>query len=37
MGVKIEEKNDKLIIHGNGLNSLSKPNKEIYLGNFEMC
>ena len=33
MGVKIEEKNNTLIIYGNGLNSLKKPNKEIYLGN----
>ncbi len=33
MGVKIEEKNSKIIIYGNGLNSLKKPNKEIYLGN----
>ena len=33
MGVKIIEKKDILIIEGNGLNSLKKPNKEIYLGN----
>ena len=33
MGVKIEEVKNKLIIHGLGLNSLKKPNKEIYLGN----
>ena len=33
MGVKVEEKNNALIIYGNGLNSLKKPNKEIYLGN----
>ena len=33
MGVKIIEKEDILIIEGNGLNSLKKPNKEIYLGN----
>ena len=31
-GVKIEEVKNKLIIHGLGLNSLKKPNKEIYLG-----
>ncbi len=33
MGVKIVEQKDKLIIDGNGLNSLKKPSKEIYLGN----
>ena len=33
MGVRIEEKNNKIIIYGKGLNSLRKPNKEIYLGN----
>ena len=33
MGVKIVEENNKLIIFGNGLNSLQKPKKEIYLGN----
>ena len=33
MGVKIKKKNDKIIIYGQGLNSLSKPNKNIYLGN----
>ena len=33
MGVKVIEENNKLIIFGNGLNSLKKPNKEIYLGN----
>ena len=33
MGVKVEESNDKLIVFGNGLNSLNKPKKEIYLGN----
>ena len=33
MGVKIEEIKDKIIIHGNGLDSLVKPNKNIYLGN----
>ena len=33
MGVKIIEENNKLIIFGNGLNSLKKPNKSIYLGN----
>ena len=33
MGVKIEENDDKIIIYGNGLNSLQKPDGEIYLGN----
>ena len=33
MGVKIEELKDKIIIYGQGLNSLNKPSKEIYLGN----
>ncbi len=33
MGVKVEEKNNDLIIYGKGLNSLKKPKKEIYLGN----
>ncbi len=33
MGVKIEEKNNKMLIHGKGLNSLKKPKKGIYLGN----
>ncbi|OUW96212.1 MAG: 3-phosphoshikimate 1-carboxyvinyltransferase [Pelagibacteraceae bacterium TMED237] len=33
MGVKIEENNDQIIIYGNGLNSLKKPNEELYLGN----
>ena len=33
MGVKIIEENNKLIVFGNGLNSLKKPNKNIYLGN----
>ena len=33
MGVKIEELNDKIIIYGQGLTSLNKPLKEIYLGN----
>ena len=33
MGVNIEEYKQKLIIYGKGLNSLKKPNKEIYLGN----
>ena len=32
MGVKVEEKNNDLIIYGKGLNSLKKPKKEIYLG-----
>ncbi len=33
MGVKIQEDENKLIIHGKGLNSLKKPEGEIYLGN----
>ena len=33
MGVEIEELKNKIIIHGMGLNSLQKPNKEIQLGN----
>tara|TARA_B100001029_G_C15048597_1_gene448986 strand:- start:844 stop:2142 length:1299 start_codon:yes stop_codon:yes gene_type:complete len=33
MGVKINEFQDKIIIHGLGLNSLKKPLKELYLGN----
>ncbi len=33
MNVKIEDFENKLIIHGKGLSSLKKPIKEIYLGN----
>ncbi len=33
MGVKILRSKDKITIFGNGLNSLKKPKKEIYLGN----
>ena len=33
LGVKIKKSNDKVIIYGNGLNSLKKPSKRIYLGN----
>ena len=33
MGVKIIENNQKIIIHGNGLNSLKEPKDYIYLGN----
>ena len=33
LGVKIEEISGKLIIYGNGLESLKKPTDEIYLGN----
>ncbi len=33
MGVEIKEENKKIIIYGKGLESLKKPNKEIYLGN----
>ncbi len=33
LGVKIQNENNKIIIYGNGLNALSKPKKNIYLGN----
>jgi len=33
LGVKIEKSNDKIIVYGKGLNSLTKPNSSIYLGN----
>ncbi len=33
MGVQIEESKNKIIINGHGLNSLKKPEKNIYLGN----
>ena len=33
MGVRIDEYKNKVIVHGNGLNSLQEPKKEIYLGN----
>ena len=33
MGVKIEELENKLMIYGKGLNSLTKPKKALYLGN----
>ncbi len=33
MGVNIEKSNDQIIIYGKGLDSLKKPNKNIYLGN----
>ena len=33
LGVNIEKSNNKIIIYGEGLNSLKKPNKNIYLGN----
>ena len=33
LGVKISSNNNKVIIHGQGLNSLKKPKKNIYLGN----
>ena len=33
LGVKIENENNKIIIYGKGINSLSKPKKNIYLGN----
>ena len=31
MGVEIEERNEKIIISGNGLRSLKEPKKPIYL------
>ena len=33
MGVEIKEESNKIIISGKGLDSLKKPNKELYLGN----
>ena len=33
LGVRIEKSNNKIIIYGKGLNSLTKPVKSIYLGN----
>ncbi len=33
LGVKIEKSNNKIIIYGKGLNSLKKPQRNIYLGN----
>ena len=33
LGVKIIEENNKIIIYGNGLKSLNKPQNKIYLGN----
>jgi 3-phosphoshikimate 1-carboxyvinyltransferase len=33
LGVNIKKSNDKIIIYGKGLNSLKKPDKNIYLGN----
>lgn len=33
LGVKIQKKNNKLIIYGKGLRSLKIPKKELYLGN----
>ena len=33
MGIKIEEKNNILLIHGSGLHSLKKPKNKIDLGN----
>ncbi len=33
MGVKIEENDKKIIIYGHGLNSLKKPEEDLYLGN----
>ncbi len=33
MGVKIEKNSDNIIIYGNGLKSLKKPNKDLYMGN----
>ena len=33
MGVKIEENSDLITVYGNGLNSLKKPDQDLYLGN----
>ena len=33
MGVRIEEKNNRLYVYGNGLTSLKRPKDRIYLGN----
>ena len=33
MGVEIKEENNKITIHGKGLESLIKPNTDLYLGN----
>ena len=33
MGVSIKEIEDRIIIYGNGITSLKKPNDKIYLGN----
>ena len=33
MGVKVDEQEEKIIIYGNGLDSLQKPMNDIYLGN----
>ena len=33
MGVRIKEIEDRIIIYGNGITSLKKPNDKIYLGN----
>ena len=33
MGVEIKEENKKILINGKGLESLKKPNKDLYLGN----
>ncbi len=33
MGISIEEKDDKIIVHGKGLNGLSKPDRVIDCGN----
>ena len=33
LGIKILKEKNKIIIHGNGIESLKKPNKNIYLGN----
>ena len=33
MGIEIKEEKEKVIIYGNGLTSLRKPSKELYLGN----
>ena len=33
MGVRIDEENKKIIVHGKGLESLQQPKNELYLGN----
>ena len=33
MGIEIEDKGEEIIVHGKGLNGLSKPDKMLYTGN----